>query len=185
MSANYGAENPGMKLIRACGKPEKVTNHSYSGKTGKTLIEAYPTSIDLKNFSLILGLDLFFWDSIETSFFSSRCQQGVKSIEEFIRRAEEVKVPLVLGSLPNIPRTKILRSCRDTINATLRLKCTLKRGCIIFDLERIYQDVKIKGATYKKRYYRMRDLLLDEIHPNQIGSAYLAILLGRDLMNSF
>ncbi|NDG86084.1 MAG: hypothetical protein EBX52_13730, partial [Proteobacteria bacterium] len=129
-SADTNTESPAKVLARRVGTFDALKVAAFPGKKGSYTVPRIPEA-DFRDASLIIGHDLFFWDSISLS-----CDESLKTLEDFVAKARELQVPVIIGNIPRIRKLPI-QPCRKQMNERLEAIC--RDGCQLYDLNALYE----------------------------------------------
>lgn len=160
------AINPEAK-VKVIAKHEKMSTESMVG-----YVEATPPSI-------VMGLDLFYWDAIK-----NQCDETFEAhTRNFFQKYQERNIPLIIGRLPK----KIsepsgysvlnLSECTDIINRMVDELCTMEKNCIIYDPgDCIRAMTKVKKGLGRKKYLNnlLKLYFVDDVHPSDAGNHFCA-----------
>jgi hypothetical protein len=157
VSANwYQVDSPGLRIAKAYeSKYDKVAQ---GGKNSFIILKDKENIVDA-NHSIIFGLDLFFWDSVNTN-----CEFGKKQINNFLKRFSFDGAPLII--LGNIPPLVGRMYCRVELNTFLKKSCGHQENCKLFDFDSLVHGLK---KTDKQKYFHK-----DAIHLTNEGSKFAA-----------
>ena len=122
VSADYGTASPGKRAALRCTLPTKITTLAQAGTPGRvTALRLDQTA--LKGHSLIIAMDLFFWDST-----LANPEESLKALESVIHRARSLDVPILLGDIPELLPGR--QPAREMLNARIHALCLKERGCV-------------------------------------------------------
>lgn len=122
----------------------------------------------LSDYSSVIAVDFAFWDTT-----LSDVSESLAAISNLIRSAKAARIPLILGDVPSLSSRQNENS-RQSINRQIRNMCRVKNDCHILPLNRFHQVASEQGIEIEGQIYRYSDLTIDGIHPNLLGSRYLA-----------
>jgi lysophospholipase L1-like esterase len=170
VSGGYAAEGPGTVLSKRYTEARNVRTIAYNGTPGHVVLKNVP-SHTLKDHSIVIGVDLFFWDSIYPTG-----QASVAALKKLVQAAEEARIPLVLGDIPDlIPG---FQSQRALLNQELKAACTRYKQCYLVPLSEVFQQIqKDRHLVYNSKRYTIRELLPDGLHLGPVASAYIADMI--------
>src|SRR5690606_32414241 len=121
--------------------------------------------------SVIIGVDLFFWDSIYPTAPAS-----VAALHTLVKEAKSAKIPLILGDIPDL--LPGLQSQRAILNQELQQACARYSQCYLVPLSEVFQQIqRDRHLVYQTKRYTLRELLPDGLHLGPIASAYVADLM--------
>lgn len=186
VSEGYKASpgGPGMVIAKTLNPKAKLENRAKAErKSAETLIGH---KIPRPNPTIVMGLDLFFWDAAQND-----CGEDFKSIaRNFFAIYSAKKIPMIIGKLPrgvsepsgyNVLNQN---NCAAEINRFLSEECKLENNCLIYDpkqcFDKIKQEAKEKfGAenSQEKTEYlkqKMKLYFVDDLHPSKTGNTFCA-----------
>jgi len=160
--------NPGgpVSLIAESLSPgARINNIAQSGT--KSVDSLKDHTIPSEKPSIVIGMDLFFWDAVKND-----CDVNFeKSTKKFIKLYQKKNIPMILGKLAkNIPFPagyRLLNNsiCTDKINKLLEEECTSDKNCIIYDPK----DCFSKMEQEKWNLY-----FVDKLHLSLEGNKFCA-----------
>lgn len=170
ISADWVAHSPGKRLAFRHSKNSDVRVLARGGQTGVTVLNLLKSQ-DLEDRSVIIGFDLFFWDSV---------RGNLKSVNERLDRlaaeAERIGVPLIIGDVPElIPGFQPLA---QAINEKLYALQSRSKVLRVIPLEKLYLQMMETGyVEIKGHRYTFFDLVPDGLHIGDVASDFLADLV--------
>jgi hypothetical protein len=169
ISANHNeVESPGRLMAKDYGFLPAVQQIAKPGARGKNLLKEV-TDEALKDRSILIGLDLLFWDSTEWM-----CGESLVELKTFLSRTENLKIPIVLGKIPRL-RTVPAQPCQKTLNEALEDLCKLEKLCFPIPLDEIYSRISREGgAKIGEVFHPENQLLPDGLHLSTKGSELLS-----------
>lgn len=174
VSANYLAESPGLKLAkRYWTAKQQIASRARSGAKGRDQVKGLGAA-DLRGYSAIIGVDLFYWDGRDlayrwSDYFEDTCAPSVQAAKRFLLAAPAAKVPTVLGNIP------LGNSCAKKLNEVLAQNCRAGNRCYVLDLASILSRLqRARGLDYQGKHYALKELLPDGLHVSDVASSYLA-----------
>jgi hypothetical protein len=166
VSADYSTTSPGKRLALRYTPPENIRTIAHPGTPGR-LTQAEVTDAVLADRTIVIALDLFFWDSTLPS------SSAIPSLESFFARIARRRVPLVIGNVPELLPAR--QPGREALNTRLRELCRATPGARLVDLEALHQKVLREGfIPHAGRRYTIRELVPDGLHLSAPASDYLA-----------
>ena len=168
VSAGYGTRTggPAAILSRDLNPSSRVTNRSISGATSMAATSFFPRELP----SIVLGFDMFFWDTARSS-----CDEDFATqTRAFFRRYREAGVPMVIGKIPvNAPFPTGIRlagraACTSRINALIEQECTLENNCLVYDPKDCLVAMRSPVSPSGENYF------LDPIHTSSAGNQFCA-----------
>ncbi len=172
MSANHnGVSNPAQKLAEKIVSTPDIKSKSRGGSRSTEIIAQLDDEA-IKDRSIIVGLDLFFWDSTDAT-----CTTAQTQMTTLVDLAKNSNIPLVIAKVPRL--NSVLRQpCRNSINENIEQYCSADKRCYILNLEEIYQEISKAGGTEVLGVFRKaQELLPDGLHVSDIGSEMLTVKL--------
>ncbi len=170
VSGGYAAPGPGTVLSTRYTDPKNIRTIAYNGTPGHVVLKNI-LHHNLKDHSVIIGVDLFFWDSIYPTAPAS-----VAALRTLVKEAESAKIPLILGDIPDL--LPGLQSQRAILNQELQQACARYSQCYLVPLSEVFQQIqRDRHLVYQTKRYTLRELLPDGLHLGPIASAYVADLM--------
>jgi hypothetical protein len=123
VSADHGTASPGKRAALRFTLPIKITTLAQGGTPGRVTALRLDQSA-LKGHSLIIAMDLFFWDSTLPN-----PEDSLKALESVIHRARSLDVPILLGDIPELLPGR--QPAREMLNARIHALCLKERGCYV------------------------------------------------------
>lgn len=163
LSSGYKATDPATLIATRIGHGDRVKNLAIPYKQSGEVLSKVKKK-DFKTASSIVALDLFYWDSKKKS-----CAETENAIRHFFDLMRKIRTPLVIGTIIGTD------DCTRKLNESIHSKCTSGKSCILFDLNSFWlklasgTPVTVQGKTVEPRV-----LMADNLHPNLLGSNYLA-----------
>lgn len=166
VSADHSSPSPGKKLALAHTSAHAIRTIAFGGRPSLQVLPHLKPE-GLKDRSIVIAVDLFFWDSLLPS-----PQASVGALEDLLGRVKERGIPLVLGNIPNL--MPALQPSRSALNQAMEKACRDYDKCMILPFDSFLQRLLREGSlTYENRRYSYRELLPDGLHVGPVGSAYL------------
>ncbi|MGZ5280197.1 MAG: hypothetical protein ACXWC9_09655 [Pseudobdellovibrionaceae bacterium] len=167
VSADYFTESPGKVLALDYTSPERIKVLAQKGKASTHILKNFSES-HIEDRSIVIGVDLFFWDS-----FTSNATASLEQLEKIVHLSEKHKVPLVLGEIPTLlPATQ---KSALAINKRMRELCQSKSTCYLLPLHGLMEKTLTDGyIDHKGTRYDLPALVPDGIHIAKPASQYLA-----------
>jgi hypothetical protein len=168
VSAGYGTSSggPASILSRALNPDTEIINIAFNGATSDRFMRGTPKNLP----SLIMGLDMFFWDTVLNRCGGDYEQETRNFFECFQSRG----VPMVIGKIPtNAPfpigvRLAGTRPCTTKINRLLDELCTPEKNCLLYDPNDCFRAMRAPSSTSGQSYF------LDQIHTSTAGNTFCA-----------
>ncbi len=167
VSADWLAESPGKKLALRYTKPHLIKTIAFGGRPGLQVLKNVSPS-DLKDRTIIIGVDLFFWDSTFTNADAS-----VKALNELVAQTKELEIPLVLGEIPELIPER--QPCIKPLNQALSKVANIHGHCHLMLFNQLMHQILEDGHLHiKGRDYSIPDLVPDGLHLGEIAGEFLA-----------
>jgi len=169
--------SPGILAALSVGTPRaSILWKAKDGARGTELVPKLPDS-DYNSCSLVIGVDLFFWDSVPDSGANVRatCARRTAIVSQFFARLRKAHIPIVIGNIPNLLGTFVSQSCADDLNARIVSECQLSgpTRCRILDLRRIHELAEKGQLVIGDRHVSLEDLLPDGLHLSELSANYI------------
>ncbi len=118
--------------LRMVNPLAKITNLAFNGAS--SLQSTAKLNLDNYKPSIVLGLDLFFWDTV-------REQVGEKFEENTRKLFQQIQargIPMIIGKIPMVDlplgnRAESIKKSALKINKLLEELCTLENNCLLYD----------------------------------------------------
>ncbi len=168
VSAGYGTSTggPATILSRRLNPSADVRNIAFNGATSSAFASATPRTMP----SVIMGFDMFFWD---TAF--NRCGGEYEAeTRAFFERFQSRGVPMVIGKIPTNAAFPIgvrlagTRPCTARINRLLEELCTIENNCLLYDPNDCFKAMRAPASSAGVSYF------LDQMHPSNAGNEFCA-----------
>jgi hypothetical protein len=174
ISADWASLSPGKRLAERLVKSPDVRVIARGGQTGASVLAGVTPSV-LKDRSIIIGFDLFFWDSTRAS-----AEPSVKALKTLVAQAQERDIPLIIGDIPElIPGHQ---PNRKELNQMIYRSCKAAKNCFVVPLDELYQRITREGfVEIKGKKYSFFDLLPDGLHIGSVAGDYLADLVYKTI----
>jgi hypothetical protein len=168
VSAGYGlspAKGPADHFLQAIGLEQNAVNRSMSGGSSRQILKKLYESPEFTDSSLVIAVDMFFWDTVRNEDCSLAGLQKRYGGEAY-RKLFQKK--LMLATVPSF-RADQKPECVNQINKILVDSCR-SPDCLLLDGEKLF----VHGRS---------DLMqADGLHPNEEGNRYLGEELCRELI---
>jgi hypothetical protein len=167
VSADFKALSPGKRLALRYTQPANIVTFARFGRPAAWVLPALPKRM-LEDRTIVVGLDLFFWDSL-----SPLTGHSVRLLRKLMAQVRARQLPIVLGEVPLLIAG--LQPGRTRLNAALRAECSAYEQCYLMPLDQIHAElihhelISASGAPFEAA-----DLLADRLHLSDHGSEYLA-----------
>lgn len=167
VSDDYQTDSPGKELAFRYTKPSEIKTIAKNGRQGKDTLQLVNLNT-LKDRTVIIGVDLFFWDSTKPN-----PKDSIKALNKLISQARERDIPIVLGDIPTLlPQ---FQPSALSLNKELLQMCQDYGKCYILPLHEILREVIADGyLTHRGKTYKLEELIPDGLHLAKPASEYLA-----------
>jgi hypothetical protein len=167
VSADYLSSSPGKQLAQQFTEAHHIRTVAHNGASGRETINRL-TANDWKERSIVIGVDLFFWDSIQGSL-----QASLNAMEKLVRKVQDMKIPLVLGEIPELIPS--LQPSRKALNDEIHRICQEHRDFFLVPLDRLVKQILNDGyIEYRNRKYNFWELVPDGLHIGEVAGSFLA-----------
>ncbi len=167
VSGDYQTSSPGKRLALRYTRDRDIKVIAQNGKSGKEVLKSVPDH-QLKDRSAIIGIDLFFWDS-----FQSSPKESLEAMEKLVTQSKAQGIPLVLGEIPEL--VPHYQKSGPALNKRMRELCLGNSLCKILPLGEILTKTLIDGfLMHGGKKYEIEELLPDGLHLATPASEYLA-----------
>ncbi len=167
VSGDHSANSPGKRLALQYTKRENIKTIAQNGVGSFKILQSLREE-DVMDRTIIIAIDLFFWDSTLNEVESS-----LEKLNQLTQMAKKYQVPLIIGDVPELipgwqPQRKIL-------NAAIQAHCSRMNYCYHISLDDILLNVMRHGYIVSAgRKYSLGELVPDGLHLNAVGSEIIA-----------
>lgn len=167
VSDDFQTDSPGKELAFRYTKPSEIKTIAKNGRQGKDTLQLVNLNT-LKDRTVIIGVDLFFWDSTKPN-----PKESIKALNKLISQARERDIPIVLGDIPTLlPQ---FQPSALNLNKELLQTCRDYEKCYILPLHDILHAVLADGyLVHREKKYTLEELIPDGLHLAKPASEYLA-----------
>jgi hypothetical protein len=167
VSADYHADSPGKELAFRYTKPSEIKTIAKNGRAGKDTLQLVNLNT-LKDRTIVVGVDLFFWDSTKPN-----PKESIKALNKLMSQVREKNIPIVLGDIPTLMPQ--YQPSALALNAELLRLCADYDKCYILPLNQILHTTLKDGyLTHRGQRYTLAELIPDGLHVVKPASQYLA-----------
>lgn len=168
VSADVGTTSPGKRLALRHTDEKNIETLAQPGRNSLQILPLVEDEA-LEGRTIVIALDLFFWDSILRS-----PEKSVRALKAFVQRAANHKIPLVLGEVPALlPAGK--QPSRKRLNQEITRLCKIPHGCYLVPLAQLHDKIlKDGGLKIGDRMVPLKELMPDGLHLSEIASEYIA-----------
>lgn len=170
VSADYLSASPGKRLALRYAKPQDIHVIARHGRAGRDTVHLLHEK-DVKERSVLIGMDLFFWDST-----LDHPERSIKTLHHLVELVEKYRIPFILGDIPEL--LPGWQYSRKLIQDEIHRVCHQSPYCLLMPLEHVYKDVLREGGiTYQNKQYELWDLVPDGLHIGDVAGNYLADIM--------
>lgn len=90
--------------------------------------------------TVVIALDFLFWDSV-----LPETKPSLKALDKLIELSRSRSIPLVLGDVPELLPGR--QRSRAALNAAIRERCTIARGCHLLELNDLHRRIVRDGIN--------------------------------------
>jgi hypothetical protein len=167
VSADYGTLSPGRRASLRYREPSRIITIAQGGTPGVEIVGRVRAN-DIRDRSVVIALDLFFWDS--TVADPSRSLAAVQRLTQWTAAQG---IPLLLGDIPLFLPGR--QPQRERLNEAIRAQCLRTTRCVLVPLDTLHQQVIRDGfLTIHGRRYALHELVPDGLHLSPPASEFLA-----------
>lgn len=177
ISDDYLSISPGKRLALRWTDKSNIHVIAKNGSPGRETVKRIHEK-DLKDRSVVIGMDLFFWDSTLPS-----PQLSLQALHKLVEMVETKKIPFILGDIPELlPGWQI---SRKIIQDEIHRICNYSKSCYLLPLEHLYKDVLRDGyITYQGKQHNLWELVPDGLHIGDVAGNYLADFIQSILIST-
>lgn len=157
VSADWSSLSPGKKLSKKYTSDQNIRTIAVGGRPGVESIKTIHDQ-DLKDRTVILALDFFFWDSTLASQ-----EKSLLALDLLLDKAEKHNLPIVLGEIPELLPGR--QPGRAKLNQAITNSCSKLEQCAVMTFDQLHRQVLKDGyLDIKGRKYTIRELVPDGLH---------------------
>ena len=170
VSADYSSLSPGKCLCLRYTDKHNIRTVAHNGYPGKEILKMIQEK-DVKDRSIIIGIDLFFWDSSQVN-----PEPSLRSLHHLVKWVDKYQIPTVLGDIPEL--LPGAQPGRSALQEEIHFICRENPNFCLLPLHQLYRKIMNEGGiTYKGKEYGLWDLVPDGLHTNEIAGNYLADII--------
>lgn len=170
ISADWASMSPGKRLAQRLAASPDIRVIARGGQTGASVLAGVTSGV-LKDRTIIVGFDLFFWDSTRASVAPS-----LKALKNLVSQAAELNIPLLIGDIPEL--VPGYQPMRKVLNDAIYEASLTAKNVYVIPLDALYQQVSRDGfVVIKGQQYSFFDLVPDGLHIGDTAGDYLADLI--------
>ncbi|MES2744360.1 MAG: SGNH/GDSL hydrolase family protein [Bdellovibrionota bacterium] len=174
VSADWASKSPGKLLALRYTDENQIKTIAFGGKSGSFVLKKVGEE-QLRDRTVVIGLDLFFWDATLRS-----ADDSLKEMKKLIAAVKARDIPIILGEVPNL--LPGMQPQAALINRELQKACDNYAKCTVVPFTDMLVKVLSEGAlNYKGTRYNLRQLIPDGLHIGPIASQYIADTLYETL----
>jgi hypothetical protein len=167
VSADYGTISPGRRASLRYTEPTRILAIAQGGAPGMEIVGRVREN-DLQDRSVVIALDLFFWDSTLLD-----PDPSIAAVQRLTQWTAARGLPLLLGDIPLLLPGR--QPQRERLNRAMRAQCTRTIRCILVPLDSLHQQVIRDGfLAIHGRRYTLHELVPDGLHLSPPASEFLA-----------
>lgn len=167
VSADWKAKSPGKLLALKYTKDSEIKTIAIGGRSGRDVLKNV-SSADLKDRTIVIGLDLFFWDATLKS-----SAESLSAMNKLLTSVKDLDIPIILGEVPLL--LPGMQPQAATINAALHQACRDYDKCTVVPFTSMLFKVLSEGSLqYQGKRYALRELIPDGLHIGPVASQYIA-----------
>jgi hypothetical protein len=167
VSDDYLTDSPGKTLALRYTKRDQIKVIARNGTPGREVLKSVSASA-VKNATVIIGVDLFFWDSLAPS-----PDESLKAMSRLVSLATQQNIPIVLGEVPELMPSR--QHSVYSLNKKMQELCQNYSQCKILPLNAILHKTLTDGFLLQDgKKYGLDTLLPDGLHISKPASEYLA-----------
>lgn len=176
VSADFKTESPGKRLSRRYTTDPKIRTVAEGGVPG-VVLEPRITDDTVSDRTIVIGIDLLFWDSTRRS-----ADPSLDALHRVMEKVARYHLPIVLGNVPSILGP--LQFSRTALNDEIVKVCRAYDRCHLFDADGLFQRIQREGGlTIAGRKYTPRELQPDGLHLSPVAAEHLADLILQTLIS--
>lgn len=175
VSADWKAKSPGKLLALKYTKDSDIKTIAVGGRSGRDVLKNV-NATDLKDRTIVIGLDLFFWDATLKS-----SAESLTAMNKLLASVRELDIPIILGEVPLL--LPGMQPQAATINAALHKACQDYDKCTVVPFTSMLFKVLAEGSLqYQGKRYALRELIPDGLHIGPVASQYIADSIYESLL---
>jgi hypothetical protein len=169
VSADWSSLSPGKRAALRHTRPELIRTIATGGATSREVWQKVDRT-DLVDRSVIIAVDLFFWDS---TFTIGNLKPSLTVMKAVANTARDLGIPLVLGEIPALIPER--QPSRDRLNDEIAKIESHDRLCRVMPFDRIHREILSSGSlSWRGKTWSITDLVPDGLHLSEVASEYLA-----------
>lgn len=174
VSADHFAVSPGKRLSLRYTPHGNIRTVAQGGTPGREIVRRLTEPV-LADRSVVVAMDLFFWDSLAPDPQASRA-----ALLSLVARTGARGTPVVIGNIPELLPGR--QPSRRKLNALIRQQAGESPHCRVLDLDSLHRRVLRDGyLTIGARRRGLFDLIPDGLHLSDEAADHLADLVAHAL----
>lgn len=168
LGANAGG--PAALIAKSLNPETEITNLARSGTS--SVISLRNHQVPAIPPSIVVGVDLFFWDAARKN-----CGDDFEErTKKFIKLYQDLKIPMILGKLPTGVKFPAGYSvldeteCTGKINKLLEVECTAEKNCLLYDPKDCFNKLKAMNLSTDE----LKKYFVDDLHTSVAGNKFCA-----------
>lgn len=167
VSADHFTSSPGKRLALRYTHRNHIHTVAHNGYPGRATLKMLHEK-DFKGRTIIIGMDLFFWDATLPN-----PEISIHALHRLIEKVNEHQIPLILGDIPEL--LPGWQRSRKMLQDEIHRLCHIHENCLLFPLEHFYKDVLRDGyIEYRGKQHFLWELVPDGLHIGDIAGNFLA-----------
>lgn len=168
VSGDRNAQSPGKKLALHYTSLSNIKLITRNGSGGFKILRGLEES-EIHDRTVIIALDLFFWDST----LKSSLDLSIEELDRLTAMTTKLKIPLVIGEVPDL--LPGFQPVRIHINEAIAARCSDETRCFMLSLDPLLQQLRRDGyLMHRNRQFTLKELMPDGLHLSSAGSELLS-----------
>ncbi len=168
ISADWAAASPGKRLSSRFTSDIRVI--ARGGQPGAKMLPQVRAR-DLEDRSIVIGFDLFFWDSARGSVEEASLQ-----FRKMVIETKRLGIPFIVGDIPEL--LPGFQPGRRELNQMIRRAAAAHDHVYVVPLDELYTRIlRDHSLEIGGRQYSFFDLVPDGLHIGETASEFLADLI--------
>jgi hypothetical protein len=170
ISADWAAHSPGKRLSSRYTRPSDIRVIARGGQPGSKMLGQVGAR-ELSDRTIVIGFDLFFWDSARADAADS-----LRELRRLVIETARLGIPLVIGDVPEL--LPGFQPGRKELNQMIRRAGVSNDHVFTVPLDDLYQRIlREHSLEIGGRNYSFLDLVPDGLHIGETASDFLADLI--------
>lgn len=168
ISADWAAQSPGKKLSSRFNGDIRV--HARGGQSGASMLSSLSPRM-LEDRSIVIGIDLFFWDSARADVSAS-----LEAFRKLVLDTRRLGIPLIVGDIPEL--LPGFQPGRRELNQMIHRAEKANDHVRVVPLEDLYLRIlRDHSLEIRGKKYSFFDLVPDGLHVGDVAAEFLADLI--------